>query len=273
MNYLITICIVNYNSSDFILNTLYCLQKITKNKYKVIIRDNNSKLNDFENLKNKIKIYPNVELYRIENFIHTGSMAHGIAVNDLINKIDTKYGVILDADCTFLYNNWDEILINEISEKYPIIGTQGSEHPDSTRQGDFPILVGVLFIVDILKKLNIDFRPNTLVDFKDTGYKLAKNFIENGYKGKILVDKSTRYFKDGPFHKILCSEFYLEGFERIFICHFGRGSSLGKKTYLKGWLRKINLVPFIGSIILKSVGKREKKEWIRICKNIVNSHE
>jgi len=264
---------VNYNSSDFILNTLYCLQKITKNKYKVVIRDNNSKLRDFENLKKKIKIYPNVELFRIENFKHIGSMAHGIAVNDLINKIDTKYGVILDADCTFLYNDWDEILINEINDKYPIIGTQGSLHPESTRKADFPILIGVLFITDILKMLNIDFRPNSSGDFKDTGYELEKNFTISGYKGKILVDKNTRYFKDGPFHEILCTEYYLEGHRGIFMCHFGRGSTLGKAKYLKGWLYKINLVPFIGSKVLKSIGKHEKKKWIRICKNIINSSE
>ncbi len=52
MDYLITICIVNYNSSEFVLNTLYCLEKITKNNYKVIIRDNNSKLKDYLNFKN-----------------------------------------------------------------------------------------------------------------------------------------------------------------------------------------------------------------------------
>lgn len=37
MSVLITICIVNYNSSDFTLTTLYCLKKITINKYKVVI--------------------------------------------------------------------------------------------------------------------------------------------------------------------------------------------------------------------------------------------
>jgi GT2 family glycosyltransferase len=90
MKNLITVCIVNYNSSDFILNTLYCLKNITKNSYKVIIRDNNSILKDFLNLKKKIRNYSNVELYRVDNFNYRGSLAHGIAINDLIKKIDTK---------------------------------------------------------------------------------------------------------------------------------------------------------------------------------------
>ncbi len=66
MEYLIAICISFYNDDNFILNTLYCLQKITKNKYKVIIRDNSSKLKNYVKLKKEIEKYPNVELYRVE---------------------------------------------------------------------------------------------------------------------------------------------------------------------------------------------------------------
>jgi len=53
MSVLITIRIVNFNSYDFILNTLNCLKKITNNKYKVIIRENNSKIEDYLNLEKK----------------------------------------------------------------------------------------------------------------------------------------------------------------------------------------------------------------------------
>ena len=58
MNFQIPIYIVNYNSSKLILNTLFCLDKITKNQYKSIIRYPNSELKDFQNLKisNKQKI-------------------------------------------------------------------------------------------------------------------------------------------------------------------------------------------------------------------------
>lgn len=267
----ITVCIVNYNSSDFTLNTLYCLDKLTKNKYKVIIRDNNSKLKDFLKLKRNIQNYSNVELYRVENFNYTPSMAHAIGINDLVKKIDTIYGVIMDADCTLLYKNWDEILINQINDEYPIIGTQISIRNGIKLRGigDFPIMFTILFKTEIMKKLNIDFRPKNNGDLKDTGHELRKKYLENGYKGKLLMSKNTRDFKLGPFNKVICVEYYLNGYEEIFACHFSRGSSLGIPKYLHTKKKRLYTIPKIGYILLKLRGIREKKRWIKICKKIV----
>ncbi|MGQ4876430.1 MAG: glycosyltransferase [Promethearchaeia archaeon] len=270
-NYIITICIVNYNSADFIINTLYCLEKITKNPYKIIIRDNNSKFKDFKKLKKAVLNYKNVFLYRIENFRYIGSKAHGIAINDLVKRIDTPYGVILDADCTFLYKNWDEILINELSENTPIIGTQAPIGYGSKKYTDFPLMFAVLFDTNILKKLNIDFKPSDDMITKDTGYQMREAYLKAGYKGKLLIFKNTRDYKKGPFKDILCGEYYLNGKEHIFASHFSRGSTLGKAKYLKTKIgRIINLIPIIGDYLLKLKGKREKKKWIKTCKQIVN---
>ncbi|MFX0135449.1 MAG: glycosyltransferase [Candidatus Hodarchaeota archaeon] len=278
MEDLLTICAVNYNSSEFILNTLYCLEKTTKNKYKVIIRDNNSRREDFLNLEKGIQIYPNVDLYRVENFHYEGSLAHGIAMNDLILKIDTKYGVILDADCTFLYNNWDEILINEINSEYPIIGTQAPVGYGSKKEFDFPLMYAILFDTKILKSLNIDFEPENPALALDTGHQLRKKYLKEGYKGKLLYYKNTRDYKLGPFKKLICAEYYFNGIKEIFACHFGRGSTLGASKYLKkknkesGVTRsKIKyIIPYLGSKLLILKGKKEKKKWIKICKEIVN---
>lgn len=266
----ITICTVNYNTSDFIVNTLNCLKDITKNNYKVIIRDNNSKLKDYLNLQKNVKNYLNVFLYRIENFDFEGSLAHGIAINDLINRIDTKYGVILDADCTFLCKNWDEILINELSEKYPIIGSQAPKSSRMKRPLDFPFMYAILFDTEIIKQLKINFIPGDDPGKKDTGYELRRKYLEKGYKGKLLLDHNTRIFKSGPFRKVICAEYYLEGYEHIFASHFGRGSSLGRSKYLKTRKNKYYKIPFIGIFLLNSKGKREKKKWIKICQNVVN---
>ena len=238
MNELLTICITNYNSSEFVLNTLYCLKKLTKNDYKVIIRDNNSKIRDFLNLKKKIHLYSNINLYRVNNFNFKGSMAHGLALNDLTSKIDTRYGVILDADCTFLHKDWDDILIKEINDEYPIIGTQAPKHPNGIKPQDFPYMFGLLFDNNIMKKLNVDFRAED-ARFKDTAYKLKETYIQNGFKGKLIYFKSTRNFKSGPFRKLICGEFYLNGYKQIFACHFGRGSSLGIWKYYRGWKKNI----------------------------------
>jgi len=271
MNPSITICIVNYNSSDFILNTLYCLEKITKNDYKVIIRDNNSEIKDYLNLKNNLQKNSNVELYRINNFNYKGSIAHGIALNDLINRIDTRYGVILDADCTFLYKNWDEVLINEINEEYPIIGTQAPIGKNSKKPKDFPLMFAILFDTRIMKKLQISFIPENPEEFRDTGFELREKYLKNDYKGKLLFFKNTRSFKLGPFNKIICAEYYLEGHKRIFASHFGRGSSLGRKKYLNTKKRIFYIIPIVGSLLLKLKGKRDKKKWIKTCKKIIDN--
>jgi len=131
-----------------------------------------------------------------------------MAINDLITKIDTKYGVILDADFTFLHKNWDEILISEISEEYPIIGTQSSEF--SRKPLDFPYVYGILFDTEIFKKLNVDFKP-VLIDatspiIKDTGDKLRE--LANG---KINEKKAgpniCRHIPDGSLLPCcICSE-------------------------------------------------------------------
>ena len=270
MNPLITICIVNYNSSDFILNTLYCLKKITLNKYKVIIRDNNSQIKDFKNLKEGIIDYSYVQLYRVENFNYTGSLAHGIAINELIQKIDTKFGVILDADCTFLYKNWDVILINELNDDYPIIGTQASIGEESFKFDDFPLMFAILFDAKIMKNLSINFKPRNIEEFKDTGYELREKYLQKGYKGKLLRFNSTRIFKQGPFRKLIVSEFYFDNYQEIFASHFGRGSTLGSAKFNKGYKRYMYKFPILGPIILKSKGKREKKKWIKICQNLVS---
>jgi len=271
MSFIITVCIVNYNTSEFVLNTLYCLNKLTKNNYKVIIRDNNSKIKDFLNLKNNIDEFSNIELFRVEDFKYTGSMAHAIAINELINKIDTKYGVILDADCTFLHDNWDNILINEIDEKCPIIGTQAPNTPNSKKFKDFPLMFALFFNTDILKKLNVDFKPTNIKDAKDTGYNLRDTYLENGYEGKIINFRSTRTYKMGPFREVICGEYYLEGYDKIFASHFGRGSSLGATKYLKSWKKKFYRIPKIGTYFLKLKGKREKKKWIKICQELVHN--
>ena len=271
MEYTITICIVNFNSSEFVLNTLYCLDQITKNNYRVIIQDNNSRLKDFLNLKNNVKNRSNVELYRVENFSHIGSIAHGLAINDLLKKIDSRYGVILDADCTFLIKNWDEILINELNEEYPIIGTQAPSLSDKPQ--DFPLVFALLFDSEIMKQLGIDFMPKNIEEFQDTGYELRKKYIAEGYKSKLLIDKNTRVYKVGPFKSLICAEYYFKDYKHIFASHFGRGSSLGISKYLHTKNRKKFQIPVIGAYLLKRKGKKEKKKWILICKDIVNSQK
>ena len=122
-----------------------------------------------------------------------------------------------------------------------------------------------------MQALQVDFRHDfTKEKYKDTGYRLREKFLDNGYKGKIIVSKSTRDYKLGSFHKIICGEFYLKGYERIFGSHFGRGSSMGWAKYKKLKGTKIYNLPKIGKFLLKLKGKNQKRRWIKLCEKIVD---
>ena len=122
-----------------------------------------------------------------------------------------------------------------------------------------------------MQNLGIDFRPKRDVEYTDTGYELREKFLKSGYKGKLITIKNTRNYKFGPFRSIICAEYYLDGYNKIFASHFGRGSTLGRNKYLNTRLRIIYSIPIIGSYLLNFKGFRDKIKWIEICKKIVYS--
>jgi len=264
---LITVVTVNYNTSDFIAMSLYGLPKLTKNKYKVIICDNGSRYFDKMKLKRIASEYSNVKLlFRKQSA--RGSLGHGEALNLLIEKIDTPYGVILDADATFLKDGWDDILINQLDDKTKIIGCPPVKNP--IKPSDFPSVYATLFETEIFKSLKIDMRLKSVKEAiekgQDTAWEMRKKFLKNGYRCKVLEARSTRNYNEGPFRDIICAEYYLEGYDEVFACHFGRGATLGAAKYYRG-NRLLNL--FMISII-KIRGYKEKKRWLGICKDIIN---
>lgn len=271
---LITICTVNYNSSEFIMMMLYSFRKLNYYPYKVIIRDNNSKKKDYEKLKNFIKNegLNNIHLYRINNKL-IGSEAHGVALNELVSRIDTQYGVIIDADAMFLIKDWDKILIDKITPQQPIYGTQANTLGNKPK--DFPLMFAIVFITDILKDLNINFKPRDINKFEDTGWELREKYLSKGLKVGLLYDFNTRLYKNGPFSKVICSEYYLspKAEEHIFASHFGRGSSPKAKNlvYLRG--KSIFLIRVINKC-LQYVNiikwKKDKNKWLNICKKIID---
>lgn len=262
---LITIVIVAYNVSAFVEVSLYGLAKLTKNKYKVIICDNGSSYFDKKTLKRIASKYENVELIFRRQFA-PGSMGHGEALNILIEKIDTPYGAILDADAAFLKKGWDEILINQLDDKVKIIGVPPVPNP--IKPTDFPSVFAVLFDAEVFRSLRIDMRPKNPQIGQDTGWEMREKFLGNGYKGEVLETRNTREYKEGPFRNILCAECYMEGYDDIFACHFGRGSSLGAAKY-KEWSKLLQL-PYINQIAKKIKGYRERKEWLSLCREIVD---
>ncbi len=261
----VTIVIVAYNVSAFVEVSLYGLAKLTKNKYKVISCDNGSSYLDKKRLKRIVSQYDNIDLF-FRKQSAPGSMGHGEALNILIDKIDTPYGVVLDADALFLKKNWDEVLISRLDDKVKIIGVPPARNP--IKPVDFPSVFAVLFDTIVFKSLRIDMRPRNIKAGQDTGWEMREKFLKNGYKSEVLEIRNTREYKEGPFRNILCAECYLEGYDDIFACHFGRGSSLGAAKY-KG-LNKFLSLPGVSRIARKIKGYRERKEWLSLCREIID---
>jgi len=262
----ITVCIVHFNDTDFVLTSLFCLQKLTKNSYCVFIKDNGSRKKNFLRLAKEVKNYDNVFLsQQPEGFNLRGSMAHGTALNELVSKVETPFFAILDADCVFLKKNWDEILLSKINEKVKAVGTQA---PLSKSQ-DFPLMFAILLETATFRKLNIDFRPKDVSQAQDTGFEMRGKYLSAGFSGINIPFKNTREYKEGHFRDILgVDEYYLEREKDIFASHFGRGATLGAAKYTKG-TSFIYRLPKIGKFFRVQRGKKEKKQWIDICHSIV----
>jgi len=268
---IITILTVNFNSADFVLNTLWCLERITTHPYKVIIADNGSSFQDYEKLERGCAKFENVEVYRKGNFKLRGSMAHGTTLNELVKKVDTPYFSILDADATWLAKGWDQTLIERFTDRVKVIGTQASR----PKPQDFPLMFCILFETKTFKQLGIDFRPQDIQALQDTGFELREKYLAAGYEGGLLELKNTRVYKAGPFSSLVgIAEYYLDGdFDKVFASHFGRGSSLGANKYVKGWRRFLYRFPILGRFVLKQKGLYEIRRWIKTTREIVGSYE
>lgn len=264
----ISILIVNYNSSAFIENSLFALKRLTMNDFRVFILDNNSKYCDYLKLKLIVKKYSGEIEIDLERKKHNlrGSLAHGTALNELIKKVDTPYFSILDADATWLKKNWDEILISRFTKKIKAFGNQAP----LVKPQDFPLMFAILLETETFKKLAVDFRPNDLMKNQDTGWEMREKYLAAGYTGRNIEFKNIRTYKNGPFKSIPgVDEFYLENnYGEIFASHFGRGSNPFAKQKIKcnNKFLSILLIP-----LNYYFWRRDKKNWIKSCKDIVNN--
>ena len=263
---LITVLTVNYNTSDFIELMLYSFSKLTINPYKVIICDNGSKNKDISKLKVLAQENDCVELL-FRQQTKSGSIAHAEALDLLIEKIDTKYTVIMDSDCVFLLKNWDEILIKNINDKTKITGSTSPENRSGNRVGggNFPLPFAVLFETEIYKQLDLSCLPGDKAKGQDTCWQWMPGFTNNGFKGKTFITRNTRDFQAGPFGDLIATEEYYTEQEQFIAAHFGRGSSSGAAKYFK-WLK----IPVISGCLRRCYGRTEKKKWIDKCYGIIN---
>lgn len=261
----LTILTVNYNSAPFIRFMLDALEKLTFLPYEVIVCDNGSAASDLVLLKNALTNRRNACVYYRQQS-QIGSVGHGEALDLICGKVETEYFTVIDADAAFLVKDWDRILIERLTDTIKAIGTQAA----GGKVQDFPHMYGVLFETATFRSLRCSFLPvpGEVIDpHRDTGWMIREKFHAAGLKGVVLKMKNTRDWKNGPFQKMTCGEFYLQGMDHIFASHYGRGSTLGAAKRRGIWTS----IPVLRRVIAARVGARERELWIQTAQQIVDS--
>lgn len=272
----LTILITNYNTTAFVELLLHALKKLTKNEYNVLINDNGSSLTDTAKLLKLARKYNNVFLHFRDSKGERTSLAHGRALDSLMPLYSSKYTAVFDSDAVVLQKNWDEKLIQLFNDKVKIAGTPlagAGNNPakNNPKTFDFPFQFVLLFETEIFKQLNISWQPKIIQEQGfDTSWQLKPKYLSAGFEGKILIEKNTRLYNEGPFCGFLgVIDYYLNEGEAIFASHFGRGTTLGSAKYRKG-TNFLYRIPKIGRLFRMARGKRDKKKWISICRQIID---
>ena len=270
----LTLLTVNYHTSDFIENMLYCLHKITHNPFRVLIVDNFYSDEETLKIKKICSNYDNVETF-FRKQSQFGAIGHGEALDFLTQRVDTDHFAILDADATFLIKNWDELLTSNINTQCKVIGTQAPIN-QAKKPIDFPLMFAILFETVTFQKLDIKFKPTSeehALKGKDTGYQLRQRYMDAGKTGKLLYHTYSIKEKDSPFYGIACAEYYLPRNNAIIASHFWRGATLAMSENISLDNRLYYLIrrtPVVGGRAINFTRKMQKKKWLKICKNIVN---
>lgn len=259
-----TVIIVNYNSSIFIELSLFALFKLSNIKHSIIIADNGSRDEDLFHLISISKKYNNVLILPRQQK-ESASMAHGKALEHLLNYVETPYVTVLDADATFLLKGWDSKIISYMKKDVCAIGSPLTiaTGVNTNKYIDFPYMFSAVYKTEILKSISHPFLPTQGKEtIEDTGWKIRQYCKENNLQGLLFTGYNTRNYKNGPFYSVICSEYYWK--DKLISSHFGRGSSDGEAKYLK----KLHL-PILGPWLKKKKGQLEAKKWISLCYNIV----
>lgn len=262
----ITILLVNYNTSKFVEILLFSLQKLTLSSYKVIICDNGSNDNEILQLSNTVRKYKDVDvIFRLQSV--GGSIAHGQALDILIEKVNTKYTVIMDSDCVLLMRGWDKYMINQIKNKIQMVGSAEIEDVNVNRIGtSFVLPFLCMFNTKTFKSLKISCLPGDIKKGQDVCWEWEKKYKEKNFECSKFIGKSTRRNNKIEFSDIVGVENYYTKDNKIIASHFGRGSSLGFAKY-KSWYFKS--IPYLSKILNNFYGQSQINKWIFKSKKII----
>src|SRR3989338_4191660 len=251
----LTILLTNYNTTDFIGATLEALPKLTDRPYTVLINDNGSRPDEMKKLIALAQRFPNVWVHFRTCVGEASSLAHGTALDTLMQHVRTRYTAVFDSDASVLLKHWDTLLISQLNDKIKIIGTPRLEEGmavGTDLTAGFPYQFIVVFETAAFQSLGISWKPDIrylgpqMTPDHDLAWEVQQKFQAAGYQGIVFQAKNTRHHRTGPFQELLgVSEYYLPD-GRLIGSHFGRGSSAGAAKYNTGWLKQLYRIPWLG---------------------------
>ena len=197
----------------------------------------------------------------------SGSIAHAEALDILIEKVNTKYTVIMDSDCVLLMRGWDKYMINQMKNKIQIVGSAEIEDVNVNRLGtSFVLPFLCMFNTKTYKSLNISCLPGDIKNGQDVCWEWEKKYKEKNFGCSKFIGKSTRRNNKIEFSDLVGVENYYTKDNKIIASHFGRGSSLGFAKY-KSWYFKT--IPYLSKILNNFYGQSQINKWIFKSKKII----
>jgi hypothetical protein len=103
------------------------------------------------------------------------SMNHGVALNLATKFVESEYAVFIDADMAIVYQDWDDIIIHELSKN----DCFGAGYSHSKKYKNFPTVYLFAFRSYILDKVDLDFTPK--IDSKGSPLKARVSINEAKY--------------------------------------------------------------------------------------------
>jgi hypothetical protein len=194
----------------------------------VLVHDDGSDPADVEALEALASRYPAVRVFKRAPHPQGGSWAHGSALDFLVEKVETPYAAVFDADCTPLMSGWDRYMIGALDERTKIVGSRLGEGWSGKKPIDFPLPFMALFDVETYRRLGISAMPEDPAEGRDSCWEWRPKYLNAGYLGQTLRSENTRYMPEPRFEGVNCGVYYTED-GRIIGSHLGRGSNPAAK--------------------------------------------
>lgn len=163
-----------YPSFNFTYMCVMSMIKLAKNPgrlhFHICVDLNKATTRDDINLDNIVALVPNsqnIQITYVTTNYDRSSLSHGIILNNIYQQfISThtstpttkKYYMLIDNDMVFCHKNWDELLLDTLINTKSVI--LGIPYSDKMHYRDFPCARLILFDLEVMKPLNIDFKPH-----------------------------------------------------------------------------------------------------------------